>query len=70
MLIFWNHMTESNEIAYLCGICGQHCDHLPTAGVIHTNSMTFPIRVCPDCGPFHREVMQICRELTLGILQN
>ncbi len=63
-------MNALNEISYLCGICGQSCNHLPTGGVIHTDSMTFPVRICPACGPHQGEVMQICREFTLGILKN
>ena len=63
-------MIEAKEISYVCGICGQHSHYLPTGGVIRTDSMTFPIKLCPDCGPYQWEVMQICREITLGTLQN
>ncbi len=63
-------MIEAKEISYVCGICGQHSHYLPTAGVIHADFMTFPIKLCPDCGPTQWEVMQFCREITLGVFQN
>ena len=63
-------MTESNEISYVCGFCGQHSNYLPTGGLIHTDSMTFPIKLFPDCGPTQWEVLQFCREITLGAFQN
>ena len=63
-------MTETIDITYLCGICGQQYNQLPLSGMNDSASMAFPVRVCPDCGPHRSEAMEICRELTIGSLLN
>ena len=61
-----NEMNEQREVKFTCDICGESCARFPVGGLLETVSMTIPIETCIHCGPIQWEVMQICRETTVG----
>lgn len=63
-------MNETNECIYLCIVCEESFPGRLTGGLITSGSMSFPMFVCPSCGPIHQEVMQMCREDTVRELLN
>jgi len=63
-------MNEHREIKFTSQICGGGCERLLVCGLLETGSMTIPIETCIHCGPIQWEVMQICRETTIGSFLN
>lgn len=63
-------MNRVEVIIFTCDICGECSEGFPLGGLTDIASMTFPINACPHCGPIHWEVMQICRETTVGSFLN
>lgn len=59
-----------DEIIFSCNICGECSDKLPLGGLTDTASVTRPMSTCPSCGPIQWEVMQVCKEITLGSFLN
>lgn len=59
-------MTEIKEIILTCDICGEGSKRNPVGGLLETMSMTIPLETCIYCGPIDLEVMQFCKESTVG----
>ena len=60
----------SEEITFNCTICGENSEKLSLGGITVSSSVMRPLSTCPSCGPIHWEIMQVCKEITIGSFLN
>lgn len=53
-----------------CEICGQAVANTVTLGIESERDVIMQIPLCRACGPIELEVMQLCREITIGCARN
>ena len=58
------------NLATKCEICDNFVRVAPLSGIEEWQKLALPIRNCPDCGPVDLQVMQSCRESTIGCARN
>lgn len=63
-------MIQTHKETYLCEICEGHFHNIPLGGMASEDSMLWPVRICPECGPVDYDVMQFCREAVMGNFEN
>jgi ribosome-binding protein aMBF1 (putative translation factor) len=54
----------------VCEVCGENIDKRTTVGVESDEDSTWLIRLCHRCGPIDIDLMQLCREITIGCTDN
>jgi hypothetical protein len=54
----------------VCEVCGENIHNRTTVGVESDEDGTWPIRLCHRCGPIDIDLMQLCREITIGCTAN
>jgi hypothetical protein len=54
----------------VCEVCGENIHNRTTVGVESDEDGTRPIRLCHRCGPIDIDLMQLCREITIGCTDN
>jgi hypothetical protein len=54
----------------VCEVCGENVDKRTTVGVESDEDSTWLIRLCHRCGPIDIDLMQLCREITIGCTDN
>ncbi len=60
----------SDEITFDYTICGEHSEKLALGGITVPSSVMRPMSTCPSCGPIHWEILQVCKEITIGSYLN
>lgn len=55
---------------FTCGICGQTAANPTTLGIESERDIMLQIPLCHGCGPIDLELMQLCREITIGCTLN
>jgi transcription elongation factor Elf1 len=55
---------------FSCEVCGQTIAKATTLGVELESNVIRQIALCRTCGPIDLELMQLCREITLGCSSN
>jgi hypothetical protein len=63
-------MLELENEDLVCEVCSESIDSRTTVGVESDDGSTWPIRLCHRCGPIDLELMQLCREITIGCTDN
>jgi hypothetical protein len=63
-------MLELENEDLVCEVCSESIDKRTTVGVESDDDSTWPIRLCHRCGPIDLELMQLCREITIGCNDN
>jgi hypothetical protein len=53
-----------------CEVCGQTVAKATTVGIESERDIMWQIPLCRTCGPIDLELMQLCREITLGCSAN
>ena len=64
------HNLQLNRKIFVCEVCGESADHATTIGIESGKAMICPIQICQVCGPIDLDVMQLCREITIGCTDN
>ena len=63
-------MLEQQNKDLVCEVCGESIDNRTTVGLESDRDITWPIRLCHRCGPIDLDLMQLCREVTIGCTDN
>ena len=63
-------MLELQNKDLVCEVCGENIHNRTTVGVQSDEDGTWPIRLCHSCGPIDSDLMQLCREITIGCTDN
>jgi hypothetical protein len=61
---------ESKSQAFACEVCGEAVAVLTTMGMESDSRFTTPIKLCQQCGAIDLDLMQLCREATIGCAEN
>lgn len=64
------HSLELNNNYFICEVCGEGTDNPTTMGIESGNDAISLIKLCHGCGPIDLDVMQLCREVTIGYTNN
>jgi hypothetical protein len=51
-------------------VCSESAANPATMGIESDRESTSPIQLCHGCGPINLDVMQLCREATIGRADN
>lgn len=57
---------ELNKYVFACEICDEITVNSPTMGIELDRNLTSSIRLCGGCGAIDLDLMQLCRETTIG----
>lgn len=63
-------MLELQNKDLVCEVCGENIDNRTTVGLESDRDITGPVRLCRRCGPIDLDLMQLCREVTIGCTDN
>jgi hypothetical protein len=55
---------------FVCEVCGQIATNPTTVGIESEKDIMLQIPLCDTCGLIDLELMQLCREITLGCTAN
>jgi C4-type Zn-finger protein len=55
---------------FICEVCGQSAANPTTVGIEWEKDIMLQIPLCDSCGFIDLELMQLCREITLGCTVN
>jgi hypothetical protein len=55
---------------FTCEVCGESAPNPTTVGIESEKGVMLQIPLCHGCGPIDLELMQLCREITLGCTAN
>ena len=55
---------------FVCEVCGGGEENAATVGVELDRDIISPIRLCRHCGPIDIELMELCREITVGCMNH
>ena len=55
---------------FVCEVCGQIAANPTTVGIESEKDIMLQIPLCDSCGPIDLELMQLCREVTVGCSVN
>jgi transcription elongation factor Elf1 len=55
---------------FTCEVCGQSAANPTIVGIESERDIMLQISLCHSCGPIDLELMQLCREVTLGCAAN
>ena len=58
--------AESFNKHFVCEVCGESSANPAMAGLELNRDAVSAIRLCRQCGPVALDLMQICREVTIG----
>jgi transcription elongation factor Elf1 len=61
---------ELNRKYFACEVCGKRTINPKTMGIELDKDAVSPIQLCHHCGPIDVDVMQLCRETTIGCTDN
>jgi hypothetical protein len=63
-------MLELQSKDLVCEVCGESAANPRIVGVESDRDIALPIRLCHRCGPIDIDLMQLCREVTIGCTDN
>jgi len=63
-------ILELQNKHFTCEVCGQSAANPTTVGIESEKDIMLQISLCPSCGPLDLELMQLCREVTVGCTVN
>ena len=55
---------------FICEVCGERAANPTTIGVESDRDITTSIQLCHGCGPIDPDLMQLCRDITIGCIKN
>jgi hypothetical protein len=55
---------------FVCEVCGHSAANPTTLGIESERDLLLQIPLCYSCGPLDLELMQLCREITIGCTVN
>jgi hypothetical protein len=55
---------------FVCEVCGYCGTNPSTTGIESGTDMTSLIQLCHGCGPIDLDLMQLCREISIGCTDN
>ena len=55
---------------FVCEVCGERAANSTTIGVESDRDITTAIQLCRGCGPIDPDLMQLCRDITIGCTKN
>lgn len=61
---------QLNSKIFVCEVCGERADHPATMAIESDRDLICPIQMCQVCGPIDLDVMELCREITIGCTDN
>jgi hypothetical protein len=64
------HVPEFQAARSVCEACEQNISSKIVIGIAATADARSPIYLCENCGPIDLDLMQLCRELTIGCHEN
>ncbi len=67
---FYMCIYESAQKSFICEICQKPAVNPLTMGVESEIQFNSVIQLCRACGPVNLDLMQICRESTVGCMVN
>ncbi len=63
-------IVELQSKDFVCEVCDKSATKSATIGLESDRDITWPIRLCRPCGPIDPDLMQLCREVTIGCIDN
>ena len=63
-------MLELQSQDFACEVCGESAANPRMVGVESDRDITTSIQLCRDCGPIDSDLMQLCRDITIGCTKN
>ena len=63
-------ILELQSKDFVCEVCDESAANSATVGLESDRDITWPIRLCHRCGPIDLDLMQLCREITIGCTDN
>jgi hypothetical protein len=63
-------VPEFQAAGKVCEACDQKFRTKIVIGIEAAADAYSPVYLCEDCGPIDQELMQLCRELTIGCNEN
>jgi hypothetical protein len=63
-------MLDLPNKSLVCEVCSQNIHNPATIGFESDQTSTWPIRLCHRCGPIDIDLMQLCREITVGCMNH
>jgi hypothetical protein len=63
-------MLDLPNKSLVCEVCSQNIHNPATIGFESDQTGTWPIRLCHRCGPIDIDLMQLCREITVGCMNH
>jgi hypothetical protein len=63
-------ILELQSKDFVCEVCDKSAANSATVGLESDRDITWPIRLCHRCGPIDIDLMQLCREVTIGCTDN
>jgi RNase P subunit RPR2 len=61
---------ESARQPFICEICEEPAVKPLTVGIESDRRCSSLVRLCPSCGAVDLDLMQLCREVTIGCAAN
>ena len=68
--IFSMHLAALKVKDFVCEVCGDGEENAATVGAELERGIISPIRLCHRCGPIDIELMELCREITVGCMNH
>jgi hypothetical protein len=62
--------VEFDSQHFSCEVCGERAATPTTMGLESDRGHTASIELCHGCGPIDLDLMQLCREVTIGCAAN
>ena len=63
-------ILELQSKDFVCEICDKSVANSATVGLQSDRDTTWPVQLCRLCGPIDLDLMQLCREVTIGCTDN
>ena len=63
-------ISESARRSFYCEICEEAAVNPLTMGIESDRQLSSPIQLCRACGAIDLDLMQLCREATIGCAVN
>ena len=61
---------ELHSKRFVCEVCGERAANSTMIGVESDRDITTAIQFCRDGGPIDSDLMQLCRDITIGCTKN
>ena len=63
-------ILELQSKNFVCEVCDKSAANPATVGLESDRDIMWPIRLCRRCGLIDLDLMQLCREVTIGCRDN